>query len=133
MPKVVEAVFSDEAYDALVNGDAVDNNGFRSNKGYFYPEQPSYRLKSEQDIRMENAVTDLKIFACGYLVTKVILPNVRRFANEKIYPLIAEKWDSWRSRKNLKKVETEDAAERFSGDAAGMETDKVIEFKRKRA
>lgn len=133
MSKVVEAVFSDEAYDALINGDAVDNNGFRSNKGYFYPDQPSYRLKSEQDIRKENAVTDLKIIAGAYLVTKVILPNVQRFANEKVYPLIAEKWDSWRSRKNEKKAETEEASERFSGDATGTETDKVIKFKRKRA
>ena len=39
------ADFSDKAYVDLMSGDAVDNNGLRSKKGNYYPDQPSFRLK----------------------------------------------------------------------------------------
>ena len=40
--KAMFALFEDEDYEALKNGEAVDNNGFRSPKGNYRPRQPEY-------------------------------------------------------------------------------------------
>lgn len=125
MSKKVEAIFSDKAYEDFISGNAVDNNGLRSPKGYFYPDQPEFRLKSENRVKMEDAATDIGIAAAAYVVLRVILPNIGRFFNEKIYPFFTEKWDNWRrSRQKPSTVEdsTQDAYEESmdSGDGSNV-------------
>lgn len=121
MPKIVEAIFSDEAYDAFMNGIAVDNNGLRSRNGCFYPDQPSFNLRSENDLKIENALVDIGIGAAVYGVFFIVLPNVKRFTDEKIYPYLSEKWDNWRKSKQ-ESHSSSDNMSSFEDD------DKVIPF-----
>lgn len=43
------AYFSQDAFDAFMRGDAVDNNGFRSLNGTFYPDQPRFDFESDDE------------------------------------------------------------------------------------
>lgn len=97
MPKMY-ANFSDRSYDALVSGEAVDNNGLRSPNGSFYPDQPSFEPIDERREQLQNAGPQLIIAAGSFLVIQVALPEIKRFTHEKIYPCVVEKWDEWRER-----------------------------------
>lgn len=105
MAKEMIATFSDEAYAALKSGEAVDNNGFRSKKGNYYPDQPTYREKDQYQDQLKQAGVDIAIGAATVFVFQIALPGVQRFTHEKVYPFFAEKWDAWRSRKNKKAEE----------------------------
>lgn len=102
MPKMY-ANFSDKSYDALVSGEAVDNNGLRSPNGSFYPDQPSYEPIDERREQLQNFVTNLAKAAGSALVFQVVIPEIKRFTHEKIYPCVAEKWDEWRERRKRRK------------------------------
>ena len=109
MSKRMYANFSDEAYNDLMNGDAVDNNGLRSPKGSFYPDQPSFEPINERKEQLADAGVQLLIAAGGALVFEIILPEVKRFTHEKVYPFVAEKWDNWQEKRREKKAEKQAA------------------------
>lgn len=100
MAKKMIAVFSDEAYEDLKSGRAIDNNGFRSKKGNFHPDQPTYKENNEllEMLKMEGVrfVSDV----AGVITFSIALPTLKRFADEKIYPYFSEKWDMWRNQKS---------------------------------
>ena len=107
MSKKMIAIFSDDAYNDLMSGAAVDNNGFRSPKGSFYPDQPSFEPIYERKEQLADAGVQMLIAAGGVLVFDVVLPEVRRFAHEKVYPFFAEKWDNWQEKRKEKDVKRE--------------------------
>ena len=91
MPKTMYAIFSDQAYDDFMNGKAVDNNGFRSPKGYFYSDQPSFSPLYPRQEQIKDAGLKLAIAAGGYVLFDIALPGIKRFSHEKVYPFFAEK------------------------------------------
>lgn len=100
MAKKMIAIFSDEAYEDLKSGRAIDNNGFRTKKGNFHPDQPTYKENNEflemlkaEGVRFVVDVTDALTFS-------IAVPTLKRFTDEKLYPYFSEKWDMWRRRKN---------------------------------
>ena len=99
MAKKMIAIFSDEAYEDLKSGRAIDNNGFRSKKGNFHPDQPTYKENNEflEMLKMEGIrfVADVT----GALTFSIALPTLKRFNDEKIYPYFSEKWNTWRNQK----------------------------------
>lgn len=107
MSKKMIANFSDDAYNDLLSGAAVDNNGLRSPKGSFYPDQPSFEPINERTEQLADAGVRLLIAAGGIFVFEIVLPKVKRFAHEKVYPFVAEKWDNWQDKRKTKKVEKE--------------------------
>ncbi len=122
MPKMY-ANFSDRSYDALVSGEAVDNNGLRSPNGSFYPDQPSFEPIDERREQLQNARTQLIIAAGSFLVIQVALPEIKRFTHEKIYPCVVKKWDEWREkckrRKSGEQTHWASAEDQFSSDLEG--------------
>lgn len=131
MPRMY-ANFSDRSYDALISGEAVDNNGLRSPNGSFYPDQPSYEPINEREEQLKNAGTQLIIAATSFLVIRVALPEIKRFTHEKIYPCVAEKWDEWRERrrkrKNSEQTLQTPAADQFSNESAKENSPRVIKL-----
>lgn len=105
MSKRMYADFSDEAYEAFKSGEAVDNNGFRSKKGNFYPDQPTFSPMHDRQERLKDAGVDIIIAALAYAAFEVVLPEAKRFAHEKVYPFAAEKWDTWRENCQQRKAE----------------------------
>ena len=105
MPKRMYANFSDEAYNDLMNGAAVDNNGLRSPKGYFYPDQPSFEPINERREQLQDAVEQMLVAAGQVVIFGIVLPEIKRYAHEKVYPFIAEKWDNWQERRKKQKVQ----------------------------
>ncbi len=103
MSKRMYAILSDESYDAFMRGEAVDNNGFRSTKGCFYPNQPSFAPINERKEQLLDAGIRLLIAFGGGLVIQVALPEIKRFTHEKVYPCVAEKWDEWQEKHKEKK------------------------------
>lgn len=99
MAKKMIAIFSDKAYEDLKSGRAIDNNGFRSNKGNFHPDQPTYKENNEflEMLKMEGA--KFLVDVTGALTFSIALPTLKRIIEEKLYPYFSEKWDMWRSRK----------------------------------
>ena len=100
MAKKMIAIFSDEAYEDLKSGRAIDNNGFRSKKGNFHPDQPTYEENDEflEMLKMEGV--RILVDVTGVLTFSIALPTLKRFTDEKIYSYFSEKWDTWRNRKN---------------------------------
>lgn len=86
------AVFSDKAYEDMVNGEAKSNNGFRKNDGSFYPDQPDFvEIEDEEDA--DNHVegdASAQIIAvaigAGIAIGAVVAPYVKRLWNEAIVP-----------------------------------------------
>ena len=104
MPHKMTATFSDSAYDALMNGEAVDNNGLRSTEGYFWPDQPTFSPQDDNIEALKKAGVGLVILL-GY---EVVYPGVKRFAHEKFYPYVVRKWDKWAKSKMDKQSSTEE-------------------------
>lgn len=98
------ADFSDDAFAALQSGEAVDNNGFRSKKGNFYPDQPVFSPMDDRKEKLQDAGVELLIAAGGYVVFQVVLPEVKRFTHEKVYPFVSEKWDEWQEKRCNKRA-----------------------------
>ncbi len=116
MSKTMYADFSDDAYNALMRGDAVDNNGLRSKKGNYYPDQPTFREKPTAKEQLQDIAVDLTAKAGAYVVLKIICPSIKRFAAEKVYPVIAQKWDEWRARRAAKKESADYSASSTYGN-----------------
>lgn len=112
MSKKVYAIFSDKAYHDFINGLAVDNNGLRSPKGSFYSDQPSFKLISERTETLKNAGTAMLIAVGGYIIFEIALPETKRFAHEKAYPFVVEKWDNWQEKRKEKKAKKQTAKKR---------------------
>ena len=103
MAKTMLAVFSDSAYEAFQNGEAVDNNGFRSKNGTFYHDQPTY-IPINEDQDQSNVIGEYLLAEAAATVTfQIILPLANRFAQEKIYPFLAAKWDEFLEKRSSKK------------------------------
>ena len=131
MSKELTAVFSDEAYNDFMSGKAVDNNGLRSRNGCFYPDQPEFRLRSERDIKIANALTDIGLTAVAAVVLDIAVPFIKRFVDDKIYPFIAEKWDAWRRTKREADIIDADYSV-VSEDCADADGDeKILRFDRR--
>ena len=107
MARTMYADFSDEAYEALMRGDAIDNNGLRSRKGNYYPDQPTFRAKPTAQEQLQDIGVDIAGKVGAFIVLDVVCPAIKRFAKEKIYPVLVQKWDVWREQQANKKVETE--------------------------
>lgn len=120
MAKKMIAIFSDAAYEDLKSGRAIDNNGFRSNKGNFHPDQPTYKENNEflEMLKMEGV--RLLVDATGVLTFSIVLPTLKRFTDEKIYPYFSEKWDAWEMRKNREIYVSQ------IGEKSDVEKDKII-------
>ena len=87
------ADFSDDAFDALMRGDAVDNNGLRSKRGNYYPDQPSFRMRPTAKEQLQDLGVQLAADTAYYLVMDVACPAAKRFFDRNIYPVIEEKWN----------------------------------------
>lgn len=101
------ADFSDKAYAALMSGDAVDNNGLRSKKGNYYPDQPSFRLKPTAKEELQQYGVNLVVDAAYYLTFEIVCPAIKCFASEKVYPALVQEWDDWLKRGAEKKRKAE--------------------------
>jgi hypothetical protein len=75
----VNAYFSDEAYYAFKNGEAVSNNGFRSRKGAFFHDQPDFEEIDENEL-------------VGTIITFAVFMGIAVFV-EKAFPRIKHWWD----------------------------------------
>lgn len=115
MSKKMIAEFSDNAFEALSCGEAVDNNGFRSKEGYFYPDQPTFSPFADEEEMLESSdameeisaeevlqtirivsLTVLGIIYCG----KVAAPRIKRTINN-----IKEKKAEKRKKKELEEAQ----------------------------
>lgn len=123
---VMEAVFSEESFNALMDGRAVDKNGFRSCKGNYWPDQPTYRLKKNYNEDLKEAGVKLAILASGYVVFEIVLPCCKKMVDEKVYPCIAEKFDEWKNKKKEKKGKQENHSEKQRKLNVPENEDKVI-------
>lgn len=83
------ADFSEESYDALKNGDATFNNGFRANKGYFMPDQPDFKEIDDENDESQN--TDSQNIK-GEVVAAVIITAIVTFAVTKATPHVKNWW-----------------------------------------
>lgn len=143
MSHTMYADFSDEAFDAFQNGEAVDKNGFRSTKGYYYPDQPSYRPIDDNNDSdssvMDNLPDEVKaellcaIIAAGTaLFYEVVLPVGKKFVNEKLYPFACEKFDEIKEkRKNKKELKSKkQSTENVKNNESSVtsEEDNIIDF-----
>lgn len=97
---ILKATVDKDTYEAFKNGEAVSNNGLRSTKGNFWSNQPEFSIDDRRDVK-EYMQAEAVAIASGLFFT-IVLPNLKRFTDEKIYPLISEKWDAWRERKKKK-------------------------------
>lgn len=98
------ADFSKESYDAYKNGEAVSNNGFRSVKGNFMPDQPEFVEIGDEDTEDNNVddslnnitvavtVATISTAAATWAVIKAA-PHVKRWWNNKAVPEIKQKWN----------------------------------------
>ena len=116
MSKTMYAIFSDQAYDDFMNGRAVDNNGFRSPKGNFYSDQPSFSLLYPRQEQIKDAGVKLAIAAGGYVLFEIALPGIKRFSHEKVYPFFADKWDHWREKREAKRAEKKSTYQKSSSE-----------------
>ena len=107
MARTMLADFSDEAYEALMRGDAVDNNGLRSRKGNYYPDQPTFRAKPTAKEQLQDIGIDIAGEAGAFIILRVVCPAIKRFTMEKVYPALVQKWDAWREQRASKKAEME--------------------------
>ena len=126
MKKLI-AYITDESYAALKSGDIVLKNGFRSRKGFFYPEQPIFCDISELGLTSKQAIDVLCLSIVGCTLVKYIAPKVERFGREKLVPAIRNKLD-----KALQDymVDTEtDQGECYVESKS--ETDNIIPFSKK--
>lgn len=99
------ADFSDESHAALMRGDAIDSNGFRSKKGSFYPDQPAYRSKPTVKEELQQYGVNLAVDAAYYLTFEILCPAIKCFASEKVYPALVQEWDDWLERRAERKAE----------------------------
>lgn len=105
------ADFSDDAYKAFLNNEAVDNNGFRSKKGSFWPDQPEYsEIEPTETNDLKDQIADglvkICIVAVGDLVFKVVIPTVVDIDKKYVHPYVCEKLDDfkeWRLGKKAKR------------------------------
>jgi len=107
MARTMYADFSDEAYEAFMRGDAVDNNGLRSRRGNYYPDQPTFRAKPTTKEQLQDIGVDIAGKAGAFIVLRVVCPAIKRFAMEKVYPTLVQKWDAWQERRASKLAELE--------------------------
>lgn len=135
MAKKMIAIFSDEAYEDLKSGRAIDNNGFRSKKGNFHPDQPTYKENNEFLEMLKAEGVRFVFDVTGALTFSIAVPALKRFTDEKLYPYFSEKWDMWRRQKNgedcaVKILEKPEIEQRGK-----IENDKIINLQeyRKRA
>ena len=131
------ATFSESAAEAILNGETTFKNGFRSVDGCFFPEQPSFSPMQTPDNSMNSSLytttgylpqqqsvlkpmiiknMDIIIFpttwiviAVGaYVLFAIVLPSVKRFNDEKLYPYISDSWDEWCNNQNKKENDREE-------------------------
>lgn len=107
MARTMYADFSDDAYEAFMRGDAVDNNGLRSRRGNYYPDQPTFRTKPTAKEQLQDIGVDIAGKAGAFIVLRVVCPAIKRFTMEKVYPALVQKWDAWREQRASKKAEIE--------------------------
>ena len=97
MAKKMIAIFSDEAYEDLKSGRAIDNNGFRTKKGNFHPDQPTYKENNEFLEMLKAEGVRFVVDVADALTFSIAVPTLKRFTDEKLYPYFS---DMWRRRKN---------------------------------
>ena len=100
------ALFSDEANEAYINGDAVSNNGLRSTKGYYWPDQPEFEPCNEFKEMLKQQIQMSALNTVDYLIYEIALPGTKRFVNEVIYPAIKKRWNDYKKNKEQKKANT---------------------------
>lgn len=122
---VMDAVFDEKTYKAFISGAAVDNNGLRSPKGHYWPNQPSYRPRNDRQEALKDAGTEILIAAGAYAVRNIILPACKRFVDHKVYPFVVEKFDNWKNSKN-ESVAPSAKKELATDGAAPVKSDKVV-------
>ena len=106
MSHTMLADFSDKAFRAFSNGEAVDNNGFRSKNGAFYPDQPTFRPIQKQN----EGMSDIKTLLIGFgiitgseLLMNVIIPSCKKISDEVIVPFISEKFAGYKEKRRSEK------------------------------
>ena len=107
-----------EAYRALMSGEAVNNNGLRSIKGNYFPDQPTLREKPKETIG-QTIIAPVVEYSLHLLVSEVVIPLTKKVTMEKIYPFLANKWDRLTHRNS-------EEAEKNSVGGAGVEQDNTI-------
>lgn len=95
------ADFSEDAYNEYLAGNAeLNNNGFRSVKGNYMPDQPEFSEIENPDGGSEttdssNLLTMAIVVAVsigGTLVATKVAPHVKLWWNDKAYPSIVSNW-----------------------------------------
>ena len=131
-----------ESWQALQNGEAVCNNGLRSLKGNFMPKQPDLYPMDERSEELKDEVVEglakIALAAAAGYVHMTVLPALKRFNDEHVYPLVVEKWEAWCEKKRMKAEQKKAAALPKAPEASSAEGKgecKIISFEdmRKRA
>ena len=78
MARTMYADFSDEAYDAFMRGEAVDNNGLRSRKGNYYPDQPTFRAKPTAKEQLQEIGVDIACEVGEFIILAVVCTAIKR-------------------------------------------------------
>lgn len=135
MAKKMIAIFSDEAYEDLKSGRAIDNNGFRSKKGNFHPDQPTYKENNESLEVLKVEGVRVAVDMAGAIIFSIALSALKRFTDEKIYPYFSEKWDMWRNQKSGVACASKILEKSDISQEENSEKDKIINLEeyRKRA
>lgn len=89
------------AYEALMSGEAVNNNGLRSIKGSYYPEQPTLREKPTESMA-QTIFVNVAVYGLDLLLSEVIIPLTNRFVMEKVYPCLIERREKAKQRRPKK-------------------------------
>lgn len=98
----IDAYLSDDAYEAFKNGEAVSNNGFRSQKGNYWSDQPDFEIPSG-DYEYNKIKNEVVFNIIEYVTIEVVGPPVKRFVQEKVYPFLSNKWDNFIESRQQKK------------------------------
>ena len=104
--KRLNARISDDTHMAIKNGDAIFNNGLRSKKGYFWPEQPDFEFDNGIKEKILNKAIDFSFEEGMYFLKRTILPHAIDLYNTQIAPRISKKVELFFDRIEQRKKES---------------------------
>lgn len=97
--RILNAYVSEETYRKFMNGEAISNNGLRSPKGNFIPDQPEFSPRNEYSEQLKAAFVAMVISTTNYGLYQIVLPSCKHLWFEKFYPYLEEKIDIWKNQK----------------------------------
>ena len=75
----IDAFVNKETYEALLNGNAVSNNGLRSTSGNFWSDQPDFSLPNKTADQTKAWARSLTMQVGSYIVLRIALPALEKY------------------------------------------------------